>query len=142
MTISAQWWGFSTAHGFVILDRELPGNSPGTPGDLLFFRCRDSKVFSVKREQWRHPAYQYAPNYVSAQPPAMTADTAAELKALMERWPEFQLDIRRQHKAIADERELESRAAAKLAKTRAQETKKQRATTEGFLLAPTAALEQ
>ena len=136
MNISPQWWGFSTEHGWVIMDRDIPGNAPGMRGDLLFFRCRDGKVFFLKREQWRRPAYQYAPNYVSAQPSSMTADTGAELKALMERWPEFQLDIRRQHKEIADGREAELRAEAKRAKSMAEETKKQRAAAEGLRLVP------
>ena len=132
MTISAQWWGFSTEHGWVIMDRDIPGNAPGMRGDLLFFRCRDGKIFFLKREQWRRPAYQYAPNHVSTQSATGTVDTGAELGALMERWPEFQIDIRRQLEEIAVEREAESRAEAKRAKSNPEETKKQRAAAEGL----------
>ena len=142
MNIASQWWGFSAEHGWVIMDRDIPGNAPGMRCDLLFFRCRDGKVFFLKREQWRRPAYQYAPNYVSAQPRSMTADAGVELEALMERWPEFQLDIRRQHKEIADEREAESRAEAKRAKSKAEETKKQRAAMEGLRLVAAPKAEQ
>ena len=142
MSISAQWWGYSSEHGWVIMDRDIPGNSSGTRGDLLFFRCRDGKVFFVKRELWRRPAYQYAPNYVRAQPPSMTAEVGAELEALMKRWPEFQLDIRRQHKEIADERAAELRAEAKRAKSKAEETKKQHAAAESLRLVPTPEVEQ
>jgi hypothetical protein len=136
MSVTAQWWGHSTEHGWVIMDREIPGNSPGMRGELLFFRCRDSKVFFLKREHWVRPAYQYAPNYVSAQPPSMAAEAGAELEALMARWPEFQLDICRQHKEIADQLEAESRVEAKRAKREAEETKKQHAATEGLRLVP------
>ena len=142
MSVSAQWWGYSSEHGWVILDREIPVNSPGMRGDLLFFRCRDGKVFHLKREQWNRPAYQYAPNYVNAQPPSMTAGAGAELEALMQRWPEFQLDIRRQHQEIADERAAELRAEAKRAKSKAEETKKQRLATEGLRLAAAPTLEK
>ena len=134
MSIAAQWWGFSTEHGWVIMDRDIPGNAPGLRGDLLFFRCRDGKVFFVKREKWGRPAYQYAPNYVNAQPPSMAAEAGAELEALMARWPEFQLDIRRQHKEIADQLEAESRVEAKRAKRNAVEAKKQHAATEALRL--------
>ncbi len=130
MSIAAQWWGFSTEHGWVVMDRDIPGNASGLRGDLLFFRCRDGKVFFVKREQWNRPAYQYAPNYVSARPPSMAAGAGVELEALMERWPEFQLEIRRQHKEFTDEREAEAGAEAKRAKSKAETTKKQRAVAE------------
>jgi hypothetical protein len=132
MSVSAQWWGYSSEHGWVIMDRDIPGNSSGIRGDLLFFRCRDGKVFFLKREQWRSPTYQYAPNHVRAQPPDKTAETGAELAALMERWPEFQLAIRRQHDEIAGERDAESRAQTKRMKRKLEETEKQRAATDGL----------
>lgn len=142
MSVSAQWWGYSSEHGWVIMDRDIPGNASGIRGDLLFFRCRDGKVFFLKREQWRSPAYQYAPNYVRAQPPNKVEDMGAELEALMERWPEFQLAIQRQHNEIAEERKAESRAEGKRLKSRLEETEKQRAATDGLRLVSVPKLEQ
>ena len=134
MAVTAQWWGFSKEHGWVIMDREIPGNHPGVRAELMFFRCRDSKVFFLKRENWTSPAYQYAPNFVRAQTGDMATETAAQLDALVARWPEFQVDIRRQHQEIADQQEAESREEAKRAKKEAAELKKQRAATDGLRL--------
>lgn len=108
MSAQPQWWGYSKEHGWVVLDRELACNSPGRRGDLLFLRCRDGKTFTLKRELWRLPAYQFAPNYVSSLTGEAAAEASAELEALTVRWPELRELLHAQYGAIlAKEREAE-----------------------------------
>ena len=126
MSVTAQWWGFSKEHGWVIMDRDIPGNNPGLRGELMFYRCRDSNIFFVKRELWQLPAYQYAPNYVRAQTGEAAIEAAADLDALMARWPEFQLDIQRQHGAVVEREEAARREMEIRQKKEAAELRKQR----------------
>ena len=100
------WWGFSKEHGWVVLDRRVPRNAPGLKTDLLFLRCDDATTFGAKREQWRPPAYRFAPNYIRELAPDAATDAAAELEGLKLRWPEFEREIERV------EREAEERAEA------------------------------
>ena len=82
-----QWWGYNKEHGWVVLDRRIPCNTPGLKVDLLFLRCRDLTTFSVKRETWNAPLYTYAPNYIRDLAPPASVDAAAELEDLQGRWP-------------------------------------------------------
>jgi len=34
------WMGFNPTHGWVILDRNLPGNKVSYGGDLFFIKCK------------------------------------------------------------------------------------------------------
>jgi hypothetical protein len=141
MSVTAQWWGFSKEHGWVIMDRDIPCNLPGLRGELMFYRCRDSSIFFVKRELWMLPAYQYAPNYVRAQTGEAATEAAADLDALMARWPEFQLDIQRQHRAIVEREEAERREVEKRQKKESAELKKQRLALEKLNAAAAASAE-
>ena len=38
-----QWWGYSKRDGWVVLDRAIPTNIPGSKQPLLFMRCKDRK---------------------------------------------------------------------------------------------------
>ena len=49
MENNMQWWGHSKEHGWVVLDRNLPANTPGVTENLVFFRCRDSLTYIEKR---------------------------------------------------------------------------------------------
>ena len=72
------WWGFSKTHGWVVLDRTIPCNRPGTGGDLLFFRCSDLQSFSLPRGAWNEPDFIYAPKYLNE----LTKDDAIKFEAL------------------------------------------------------------
>jgi hypothetical protein len=108
LSAQPQWWGYSKEHGWVVLDREVDCNGPGMRGDLLFLRCRDNKVFTLRREQWRLPAYQFAPNYVRSLTEDAAAEASSEVEALMARWPELRESLRAQYGAMqAEQREAE-----------------------------------
>jgi hypothetical protein len=94
-TTPVQWWGFNKEHGWVVLDRRVPCNAPGIKKDLLFLRCRDVAVFSLKRESWTSPSYQYAPIHIRQLAPDESSAAAAELDELKLRWPEFEREIQR-----------------------------------------------
>ena len=89
-----QWWGYNKEHGWVVLDRNIPGNRSGIKGDLMFFRCKDTKTFFTKRETWRPPLYRFAPNYLSELAPEASAEATAELDALKLLWPEYEAQIK------------------------------------------------
>jgi hypothetical protein len=77
-------------------------------GNLLFLRCRDGKVFQLKRDLWRLPAYQFAPNYVRSLSDEAAEAAAAEVEALMSRWPELRDALHAQYEALlAEKREAE-----------------------------------
>jgi hypothetical protein len=105
MSVEPQWWGFSKEHGWVVLDRDLPCNSPGLNPNLLFFRCRDSRTFVLKRELWRLPAYQFAPNYLRELRGSAAEEAHRELDDMMLRWPEFRAELQQQYKATAEQEE-------------------------------------
>jgi len=96
------WWGYSKEHGWVVLDRDIPGNTSALRGDLMFLRCRDQKHFFVKWALWKLPAYQYAQNYVRSLAGAAAEEARAELDALLGRWPELRAEVQRQHQEIED----------------------------------------
>lgn len=127
MTLDAQWWGYSGEHGWVILDRELPCNSPGLNPDLLFFRCRDRQTFVLKREMWRLPAYQFGVNYVKSLVGAASQKALEEFEEMKRLWPEFQAEIIRQYRATVDvQEEAEAREKAQKKALAAQERKARR----------------
>jgi hypothetical protein len=124
-----QWWGYSKEHGWVVLDRRIPCNTPGLKVDLLFLRCRDVTTFSVQRETWNAPLYTWAPNHISSLAPPASVEAAAEFEDLKARWPEFESEIQRV------QRETEERAEA----VRVQEEKdRKRAASEKRKLAAAA----
>jgi len=94
-----QWWGHSKTHGWVVLDRGIPGNMPGPGKELLFFRCRDSKTYVEQRKNWDVPLYRFAPKYIAGLGSDDAATAVAELEALKSRWPEFERLIRTEYDA-------------------------------------------
>jgi hypothetical protein len=128
MGVTAQWWGYNKEQGWVIMDRDLPCNVPGMRGELLFFRCRDAEIFYLKRELWRSPAWEYAPNYVRSLSGDAATDAEAELAELTHRWPQFQQNLHNQYNAIVEREEAERREAEKRQKREAAEQKKKKAT--------------
>lgn len=119
------WWGYSKEHGWVVLDRSIPSNGPGLKGDLLFLRCRDSTTFVATRESWNPPLYKFAPNHIRELAAPESAGATAELEGLKARWPEFQLEIQRQHPEIAERAEAARLAHEKERQKAAREKKKQ-----------------
>jgi len=101
-----QWWGYSKEHGWVVMDRSVPTNTPGLQSDLLFFRCRDSTTYLEKRKNWEPPLYIYAPNYIRNLKPAASAEAAAEFESVKALWPEYQRQIQ------TEQREAKERAEA------------------------------
>ena len=126
-TTLAAWWGFSKDHGWVILDREIPCNTPGTRGDLMFFRCRDEKIFFLKWELWKLPGYQFAPNHLRALPPAAEAEARAEYEELLARWPDLQRSLKQQYQEIEDTKDKATRDEEKRQKETAAAARKERA---------------
>ena len=95
---STNWWGFSREHGWVVLDRELPPNRPGITSDLLFFRCRDSIIFSEKRAKWNPPDYRFAPNYLRDLAGESALEAATKLEEYKAQWPAAQQEVQREYR--------------------------------------------
>ena len=92
----SQWWGYSKKDGWVVLDRAIPGNGSGSKQPLFFMRCKDLTTFPMKREDWRPPAIVFAPNYLRDLTPTESAGAGDTFKALQARWPEFEVEIKKQ----------------------------------------------
>ena len=95
-TPDQQWWGHSKQHGWVVLDRSIAGNGPGTKQTLFFMRCKDMTTFTITRKEWQPPAYVFAPNYLRALVEPEASGASDTLSALQARWPEIQQEIQRQ----------------------------------------------
>jgi len=119
------WWGHSKEHGWVVLDRDLPCNTPGRRGELMFLRCGDQKIFFLKRELWQLPSYQFAPNYARSLPGAAADEALSEIEVHMARWPELRAALQRQYQDMQDRAEEARRAEEKRQKALASERKKQ-----------------
>ncbi len=91
-----QWWGYSKKDGWVVLDRSIPGNGSGSKQPLLFMRCKDMITFVMKREDWRPPAVVFAPNYLRSLAATESSGAGETFKALQDRWPEFEVEIKKQ----------------------------------------------
>ena len=102
------WWGYSREHGWVVLDRTIPCNFPGSGTELLFFRWRDLTTFRAARTDWNPPLYVYAPNYLLGMPDA----AAQELKSLKDRWTDIKAGMQRQLQEAAIEKKRQQEEAA------------------------------
>ena len=96
------WWGHNEKHGWVVLDRNIPCNQPGSRGDLLFFRFRDSTTFPVARGDWHEPQYMYAPNYLRGKP----SEVVEEFESLQSGWPELKVEMQRQRQTAENEKRM------------------------------------
>ena len=65
-TVNDEWWGFSSEHGWVVLDRKIATNRPGKFGKLVFLRCSDWMPYEVERGKWDRPYYTFAERVVEA----------------------------------------------------------------------------
>ena len=124
-----EWWGFSKEHGWVILDREIPCNTPGIRNDLMFYRCRDGKLFFLKWELWKLPAYQLAPNYVNSLTGAAATEARSELDELMANADQHRLELKRLYQALVDEEGAARHAEALQLKEAASKARKLRTAT-------------
>ena len=122
-----EWWGFSTQHGWVVLDRSIPSNAPGLRDDLLFFRFKDSTTFFEKREKWNPPLYRFAPNHIRDLAADEAAEATAELEAFKAQWPAAQEGLRREMRQAAERVEAARLDEEKKRKAAAREAKKQSA---------------
>lgn len=110
-----RWWGHSREHGWVVLDRTIPGNEPGVSALLRFLRCKDGKVVPVARKEWKQPNYEFAPNYLKRLPKA-EGETAGEvLRSLQARWEEFEAQLHAQCPPPAEPPVRKAPRAAKVA---------------------------
>ena len=123
MENNMQWWGHSKEHGWVVLDRNLPANTPGVKENLVFFRCRDSLTYIEKRKSWVPPNYSFAPNYIRDLAPELAIGAAEELAALKARWPEF--EAQKEHQDAEDQAAAAIVEAEKQHKEELKEKKKQ-----------------
>ena len=105
------WWGYSSEHGWVVLDRSIPQNKPGEKGDLLFLRCSDATTFKVEFGCWKEPLFTYAPSYLQGR----NNDAAQIFDGLKKQWPEVQAEL---HRQIAEQERL--RAIAEFAEKKRQ----------------------
>lgn len=103
-----QWWGYSKRDGWVVLDRAIPTNIPGSKQPLLFLRCKDMTTFSIKREEWQSPALIYAPIYLSALSSMESQGATETLMAFQARWAEFEEEIKKQYEASLPKPEPEA----------------------------------
>lgn len=119
-----EWWGFSTQHGWVVLDRSIPSNAPALRDDLLFFRFKDSTTFVEKREKWNPPLYRFAPNHIRDLGPAEAAEASTELEALKAQWPAAQRELQRELRETAERAEAARLEEEKKRKAAVREAKK------------------
>lgn len=130
-----EWWGFSTAHGWVVLARDIASNRPGIREDLLFYRCRDSTTFTEKREKWNPPLYKFAPNYLRELAPEAAAEASAELETHKALWPAARLEMQRELREAEERAEAERIAEEKKRKQAEREAKKQLGLASGLVAA-------
>ena len=124
--MAMEWWGYSEEHGWVVLDRSLTRNAPGLLEDLMFFRCKDATTFLENRKHWNPPAYRFGPKYITELPQEASAAAAAEVASCQARWPEFQAQMQRELKEVADRIEAARLEEVKKAKEIAREAAKAR----------------
>lgn len=108
-----QWWGYSREHGWVVLDRTVPGNEPGVSAQLRFFRCKDGLVIPVARKDWKQPAFEFAPNYVKRLSKDEGESAAEMLSGLQARWEEFSVQLHAQCPPVEAPPPVRVRAARK-----------------------------
>lgn len=120
-----EWWGYSSEHGWVVLDRGMASNRPGITDDLLFYRFKDSTTFIEKRVRWNPPHYRFAPNYLRDLNGEAAAEATAELEANKARWPEAQRELQRELREAAERAEAARLAEEKQRKAAERAAKKQ-----------------
>jgi hypothetical protein len=60
------WWGISKEHGWVVLDRSIPNNKPGSRSNLIFIRCSDWTIYEDKWGNWNLPNYVFSDSYLKS----------------------------------------------------------------------------
>jgi hypothetical protein len=70
----SQWLGFSSKKGWVVYDRTLSQNTPGSK-EILFTELVDNITFRTRRVNWQPPYITCAKNHLSALPKS-TMETA------------------------------------------------------------------
>ncbi|MFZ4704326.1 MAG: hypothetical protein ACOYMG_30150 [Candidatus Methylumidiphilus sp.] len=96
------WWGYSKVHGWVVMDRSLPGNKSGLCDNFFFCRCNDASTFVDKRSKWVAPNYVYASKYISSLNAPESEVASAEFLQFKARWPEFHAAINQQYKEMEE----------------------------------------
>ena len=58
---TSHWLGHSQKHGWLLLDRDFPGNEPGFGGDrpLRFLRLSDWKTIVLSASRWNHESISF-----------------------------------------------------------------------------------
>ena len=130
MDMSAEWWGYSKARGWVVLDRTVPCNAPGLKVALQFVRAADSSTYVEQRDKWVPPEYKFAPNYLKDLKGDDVARANEELAAFKSSWPKIRETILRDSQEVAErvaaqrvEDEKKQKADARKAKKQAAEDK-------------------
>ena len=60
------WMGFNSTHGWVILDRNLPGNKVSYGGDIYFIKCSDWTFYKDSHSNWEPPKYRFVVGYINS----------------------------------------------------------------------------
>ncbi len=93
----SQWLGFSSKKGWVIYDRTLPENTPGSK-EILFTRLVDNTTFRTSRVNWQPPYITYAKNHLNSLPKAAMETALNELLKGFHQWSEEKKKIICQNK--------------------------------------------
>lgn len=75
-----EWWGYSKKYGWVLLDRDLPCNKPGSYTRLLFVRCANGDVFFEDRKEWAPPNYIFEKRYLESVDSKLRLSLEAEVQ--------------------------------------------------------------
>ena len=79
--VEIEWWGFSSEHGWVLLDRNKPNNRPGKKGNYTFLRCRDWVEYEENYKNWQAPHYIFSKQYFIN----LTGSKASEEKRILQK---------------------------------------------------------
>ena len=79
---NSEWWGMSSEHGWVVLDRYIPTNRPGNEGKLVFLRCKDWHHFEEERNKWNSPNYIFSDRYIEKLTGVKLVHSKSELQEL------------------------------------------------------------
>ena len=80
-----QWLGFSSKKGWVVYDRTLPQNTPGSK-EILFTQLVDNTTFSIRRGDWQAPYITCAKNHLSSLPKSVMGTAFNELIKGFQQW--------------------------------------------------------
>jgi hypothetical protein len=111
------WWGFSSEHGWVVLDHDDPRNDPEET-TVYLRRCSDWEILEVNRTDWDAPEYYSSMSHLESFPTTIAREIAErELRALMEQVARKRVRWRHEYERVR-EAEKDRQREIKLARRR------------------------